>query len=30
MANLLLTVGVGIFSGSLYTLVLTNQRWLGA
>lgn len=30
MVNLLLTAGVGIFSGSLYTLVLTNQRWLGA
>jgi hypothetical protein len=30
VANLLLTVGAVIFSGSLYTLVLTGQRWLGA
>ncbi len=24
------TVGIVVFSGSLYTLVLTGQRWLGA
>lgn len=23
-------VGIAVFSGSLYTLVLTGQRWLGA
>jgi uncharacterized membrane protein YgdD (TMEM256/DUF423 family) len=27
--NLVLS-GIGIFSGSLYLLVLTDQRWLGA
>ncbi len=27
---LLLTVGILIFSGSLYILVLTDTRWLGA
>ena len=26
----LITVGIVIFSGSLYLLVLTNIRWLGA
>jgi uncharacterized membrane protein YgdD (TMEM256/DUF423 family) len=26
----LLIVGIVVFSGSLYTLVLTGQRWLGA
>ena len=26
----LLTAGIVIFSGSLYLLVLTNMRWLGA
>ncbi len=29
-AGWLLIVGIVIFSGSLYTLVLTGQRWLGA
>jgi uncharacterized membrane protein YgdD (TMEM256/DUF423 family) len=26
----LFIVGIVVFSGSLYTLVLTGQRWLGA
>ena len=30
LAGWLLIVGIVIFSGSLYTLVLTGQRWLGA
>ena len=30
LAGWLLIVGSVIFSGSLYTLVLTGQRWLGA
>jgi len=29
-AGWLLIVGIVVFSGSLYTLVLTGQRWLGA
>ena len=29
-AGWLLTVGIVVFSGSLYLLVLTNTRWLGA
>jgi uncharacterized membrane protein YgdD (TMEM256/DUF423 family) len=29
-AGWLLTVGIIVFSGSLYALVLTNTRWLGA
>ena len=29
-AGWLFIVGIVIFSGSLYTLVLTGQRWLGA
>lgn len=28
--NMALLVGILVFSGSLYLLVLTNQRWLGA
>jgi uncharacterized membrane protein YgdD (TMEM256/DUF423 family) len=30
LARRLLVAGVGVFSGSLYALVLTEQRWLGA
>ena len=30
LAGWLLIVGIVVFSGSLYTLVLTGQRWLGA
>lgn len=30
LISALFLFGVLIFSGSLYTLVLTNQRWLGA
>ena len=30
MPATLITVGIVIFSGSLYLLVLTNIRWLGA
>ena len=30
LAGWLLIIGIVIFSGSLYTLVLTGQRWLGA
>ena len=30
VSGIAFTVGVLIFSGSLYTLVLTGQRWLGA
>lgn len=30
IAGCLLTAGVVVFSGSLYLLVLTGQRWLGA
>ena len=30
LVSSLLLFGIMIFSGSLYTLVLTNQRWLGA
>jgi uncharacterized membrane protein YgdD (TMEM256/DUF423 family) len=29
-AGWLFIVGIVVFSGSLYTLVLTGQRWLGA
>jgi uncharacterized membrane protein YgdD (TMEM256/DUF423 family) len=29
-AGWLFVVGIVVFSGSLYTLVLTGQRWLGA
>lgn len=29
-AGWLLVAGIVIFSGSLYTLVLTGQRWMGA
>jgi uncharacterized membrane protein YgdD (TMEM256/DUF423 family) len=29
-AGWLFIAGIGLFSGSLYTLVLTQQRWLGA
>jgi len=29
LAGWLLIVGIVVFSGSLYTLVLTGQRWLG-
>jgi uncharacterized membrane protein YgdD (TMEM256/DUF423 family) len=29
-AGWLFLAGIGIFSGSLYTLVLTQNRWLGA
>ena len=29
-AGWLFMVGIVVFSGSLYTLVLTGQRWLGA
>ena len=29
-AGRLFTLGIAIFSGSLYTLVLTDVRWLGA
>lgn len=29
-AGILFTVGIVIFSGSLYLLALTGQRWLGA
>lgn len=30
VAGWLFVVGILVFSGSLYTLVLTGQRWLGA
>lgn len=30
LAGWLFVVGIVVFSGSLYTLVLTGQRWLGA
>ena len=30
LAGWLLIVGIVVFSGSLYALVLTGQRWLGA
>ena len=30
LAGWLLIVGIVVFSGSLYVLVLTGQRWLGA
>lgn len=30
IAGWLFVVGIVVFSGSLYTLVLTGQRWLGA
>jgi uncharacterized membrane protein YgdD (TMEM256/DUF423 family) len=30
VAGWLFVIGIVIFSGSLYTLVLTGQRWLGA
>jgi uncharacterized membrane protein YgdD (TMEM256/DUF423 family) len=30
LAGWAFTVGIVVFSGSLYTLVLTGQRWLGA
>lgn len=30
VAGWLFVVGIVVFSGSLYTLVLTGQRWLGA
>jgi uncharacterized membrane protein YgdD (TMEM256/DUF423 family) len=30
LSGWLFVIGVVIFSGSLYTLVLTGQRWLGA
>jgi uncharacterized membrane protein YgdD (TMEM256/DUF423 family) len=29
-AGLLFVIGIAIFSGSLYTMTLTGQRWLGA
>jgi uncharacterized membrane protein YgdD (TMEM256/DUF423 family) len=30
LAGWLFVAGIALFSGSLYTLVLTGQRWLGA
>ena len=30
VAGWLFVAGIVVFSGSLYTLVLTGQRWLGA
>ena len=30
LAGALFLLGIVVFSGSLYTLVLTEQRWLGA